>query len=114
MQFTHKTGILQVNYSDRLVTLLRDVRQLQGLGYNIPSKIQTCFELGQKFYKQAITLKQVMPVAHLRHQRTFLFALSHSEFLWLICLKFKPFNLQVCRICSATVRYRSLCLIHNI
>lgn len=34
-----KAGILVVNYSERLVTLLREVRQLSELGYSIPSKI---------------------------------------------------------------------------
>lgn len=32
-------GILVVNYSERLVTLLREVRQLSELGHSIPSKI---------------------------------------------------------------------------
>lgn len=34
-----KRGILVVNYSERLVTLLREVRQLCELGHSIPSKI---------------------------------------------------------------------------
>lgn len=34
-----KAGILVVNYSERLVTLLREVRQLSELGHPIPSKI---------------------------------------------------------------------------
>ena len=34
-----KKGILVVNYSERLVTLLREVRQLSELGHTIPSKI---------------------------------------------------------------------------
>jgi len=34
-----KRGILVVNYSERLVILLREVRQLCELGHSIPSKI---------------------------------------------------------------------------
>ncbi|CAN0504700.1 unnamed protein product, partial [Scytosiphon promiscuus] len=32
-------GVLVVNYSERLVTLLREVRQLSELGHSIPPKI---------------------------------------------------------------------------
>lgn len=59
MDLSHKNGTLRVNYSDRLVSLLREVRQLTGLGYPIPAKIQQCANTAQKFYKHAIVLKQV-------------------------------------------------------
>lgn len=45
-----KQGILVVNYSERLVTLLREVRQLSELGHTIPSKIS----------KVACTVERVM------------------------------------------------------
>lgn len=38
-----KAGILVVNYSERLVTLLREVRQLSELGHSIPPKISKVF-----------------------------------------------------------------------
>ena len=54
-------GLLKVNYSDRLVQLLKEVRQLTELGYKkrIPKKVVDIVEIGKKFYKEAITLKQV-------------------------------------------------------
>ncbi|OWK17813.1 hypothetical protein Celaphus_00008832, partial [Cervus elaphus hippelaphus] len=45
--------------SDRLVILLREVRQLSALGFVIPAKIQQVANVAQKFCKQAIILKQV-------------------------------------------------------
>uniref|UniRef100_A0A914SAG4 Dynein heavy chain tail domain-containing protein n=1 Tax=Parascaris equorum TaxID=6256 RepID=A0A914SAG4_PAREQ len=48
-----------VNYSDRLVKLLREVRQLGSLGFIIPSKIIGCASVAEKFYKYAIVLKQL-------------------------------------------------------
>lgn len=59
MELEHKKGNLRVNYSDRLVTLLKEVRLLSGLGYAIPSKIQQTAATAQKFYRHANILKQV-------------------------------------------------------
>ncbi|XP_029458286.1 cytoplasmic dynein 2 heavy chain 1 [Rhinatrema bivittatum] len=59
MELDHSDGTLKINYSDRLVTLLREVRQLSALGFVIPTKIQQAANTAQKFYKQAIVLKQV-------------------------------------------------------
>lgn len=42
--------------------LLREVRQLSALGYAVPSKILKCVDTGEKFYKHAILLKQVLLV----------------------------------------------------
>ena len=50
---------LRVNYSDRLVTLMREVRQLSELGYKVPLKITAAAETGEKFYRHALKLKQV-------------------------------------------------------
>ena len=61
MELGHDDGRLRVHYDDRLVTLIREVRQLTGLGYVIPAKIQNTADTGQKFYKQAVILKQVRP-----------------------------------------------------
>ncbi|KAL3981549.1 Dynein heavy chain N-terminal region 1 family protein [Acanthocheilonema viteae] len=59
MSIEQKGGNLIVNYSDRLVRLLREVRQLIGLGFVIPRKIIECANTGEQFYKYAIVLKQV-------------------------------------------------------
>ena len=59
MELDHKDGKLCVHYSDRLVTLLREVRQLSAYGYLVPPKIQQTATTAMKFYKQAVTLKKV-------------------------------------------------------
>ncbi|NXK72907.1 DYHC2 protein, partial [Amazona guildingii] len=59
MELDHVFGTLNILYSDRLVTLLREVRQLSALGFAIPAKIQHTANTAQKFCKQAVILKQV-------------------------------------------------------
>lgn len=59
MTIEQKRGNLIVNYSDRLVRLLREVRQLISLGFAVPRKIIECANTGEQFYKYAIILKQV-------------------------------------------------------
>uniref|UniRef100_A0AAV2J329 Cytoplasmic dynein 2 heavy chain 1 n=1 Tax=Knipowitschia caucasica TaxID=637954 RepID=A0AAV2J329_KNICA len=59
MDLDHADGRLQIHYSDRLVSLLREVRQLSALGFPIPARIQQAANTADKFYRQAIVLKQV-------------------------------------------------------
>uniref|UniRef100_A0A672SRA8 Dynein cytoplasmic 2 heavy chain 1 n=1 Tax=Sinocyclocheilus grahami TaxID=75366 RepID=A0A672SRA8_SINGR len=59
MELDHMDGKLKIQYSDRLVSLLREVRQLSALGFTIPAKIQQAANTADKFYRQAIILKQV-------------------------------------------------------
>uniref|UniRef100_A0A670Y532 Dynein cytoplasmic 2 heavy chain 1 n=1 Tax=Pseudonaja textilis TaxID=8673 RepID=A0A670Y532_PSETE len=59
MELNHSDGALKIHYSDRLVTLLREVRQLSALGFLIPAKIQQASNTAEKFCKQAVILKQV-------------------------------------------------------
>ena len=59
MELNHADGKLYVNYGDRLVTLMREVRTLTALGFPIPAKIQHTSDVGQKFYRHGIVLKQV-------------------------------------------------------
>ncbi|KAM3875467.1 cytoplasmic dynein 2 heavy chain 1 [Diretmus argenteus] len=59
MDLDHVDGRLKIQYSDRLVTLLREVRQLSALGFPIPAKIQRAANTADKFYRQAVVLKQV-------------------------------------------------------
>jgi dynein heavy chain 2 len=59
MELNHKTGKLHVNYGDRLVTLMREVRQLGSMGFAVPAKIQHVSNTAQKFYRHGVILKQV-------------------------------------------------------
>ena len=59
MDFEHTDGKLRVHYSDRLVTLLREVRQLGALGFVIPAKIQRTAATAKQFYRHGVILKQV-------------------------------------------------------
>ncbi|XP_054598719.1 cytoplasmic dynein 2 heavy chain 1 isoform X1 [Nothobranchius furzeri] len=59
MELDHVDGRLKIQYSDRLVSLLREVRQLSALGFPIPAKIQQAANTADKFYRQAVVLKQV-------------------------------------------------------
>lgn len=60
MRIEQKGCNLIVNYSDRLVQLLREVRQLISLGFAVPRKIIECANSGEQFYKYAVVLKQVI------------------------------------------------------
>ena len=62
MELGHKDGKLQVFYSDHLVTLLTQVRQLTVLGFVVPTNIQHTSSMASRFYRQAVTLKQVQSV----------------------------------------------------
>ncbi|CAH2225380.1 cytoplasmic dynein 2 heavy chain 1 [Pelobates cultripes] len=59
VEFDSSSGALKIHYSDRLVVLLREVRQLSALGLVVPAKIQQLAKTAHKFYKQAVILKQV-------------------------------------------------------
>ena len=62
MELGHKDGKLQVFYSDHLVTLLTQVRQLTVLDFVVPTKIQHTAVMVNRFYRQAVILKQVQSV----------------------------------------------------
>ncbi|CAI8019648.1 Cytoplasmic dynein 2 heavy chain 1, partial [Geodia barretti] len=59
MEFDGRDGKLRVHYSDRLVALLREVRQLSALGLSLPTKIITTAQTARKFYRHGVVLKQV-------------------------------------------------------
>ncbi|ETN70298.1 hypothetical protein NECAME_14873 [Necator americanus] len=59
MVLEQKRGTLNVNYSDRLIRLLKEVRQLASLGLKIPSKIINCVNQGEKFFRFGVVLKQM-------------------------------------------------------
>ncbi|RZC33069.1 cytoplasmic dynein 2 heavy chain 1 [Asbolus verrucosus] len=59
VQFSKNNKLMKVNYSDRLVTLISEVRQFKALGYHIPSNIDQTSEQAKKFMKLARTLEQI-------------------------------------------------------
>lgn len=59
MVLERSRGRLNVSYGDRLARLLTEVRQLQGLGFKVPTKILQCVQIGEKFYNYGIVLQEV-------------------------------------------------------
>ena len=59
MEIHHDSGNMIVNYSESLAELLRDTRQLSGLGYAIPKAIQRAAKDGEKYFRYAVQLKKV-------------------------------------------------------
>jgi len=59
MELNTKDGRLRVSYSDRLVTLVREVRMLLQRGFAVPAKIQHVAQVADKFKLHANILKQV-------------------------------------------------------
>ena len=57
MELGPKDGKLHEFYSDRLVTVMMEVRQLTALGFVVPSKHTAT--MANRFYRQAVILKQV-------------------------------------------------------
>ena len=59
MELDHKDGLLKVHYSEKLVQLLKEVRQLVELGFKVSKEIRKITESAQHFYREACTLRQV-------------------------------------------------------
>ena len=59
MEVNQEDLSLQVNYSDRLVLFLREVRQLSALGFKIPEELKWNADVALKFYRHGVVLKQV-------------------------------------------------------
>lgn len=59
MRLSSSDGKLEVLYGDKLITLLREVKQLQSYGFKLHPKIEECAKVGQKFLKHAMILKQL-------------------------------------------------------
>ena len=59
MEFDYEAGgLLKVNYSQKLVTLVKDARVLGEHGFKIPQAVHKITENAKKFYKEGLTLKQ--------------------------------------------------------
>ncbi len=52
-------GILKVHFSERLVVLVREVRQLNEIGYAVDPAIQTAVATAEKYFRYALQLQQV-------------------------------------------------------
>jgi hypothetical protein len=52
-------GNMVVNYSERLVTLLKDCRQLIEMGMSVSDKIRAAAADAEKFYRYGVMLKKV-------------------------------------------------------
>lgn len=59
MELSAGGGRLTVNYSERLVTLLREARSLSALGYALPSKVERAAAQAERYYEHALVLQQV-------------------------------------------------------
>ena len=60
MQFDVKNeGKLIVHFSERLVGLVREVRQLNEIGYSVDQKIQSAVATAEKYFRYALQLQQV-------------------------------------------------------
>lgn len=55
------SSTLTVNYSDRLILLIRETRQLAELGLKgkVPAEVIETAEQGKRYYKEALSLKKI-------------------------------------------------------
>ncbi|KAK9815706.1 hypothetical protein WJX72_008353 [[Myrmecia] bisecta] len=60
LQVDPNTGHINLHYSEQLVVLLREVRQLQALGFLIRREVLAEVETAAKFYRHSLVLKQVV------------------------------------------------------
>ena len=60
MEFDYEAGgLLKVNYSEKLVTLVKDSRAIGELGFPIDGNINGIVDKAKKFYKEGVALKQI-------------------------------------------------------
>lgn len=60
MEFDYQAGgILKVNFSEKLLTLVKDVRILSEMGFKIPRGLAAITENAKKFYREGVKLKKV-------------------------------------------------------
>jgi len=52
-------GLLKVNYSEKLVTLVKDARALGEHGFPPDKSITAIVDRAKKFYKEGVALKQI-------------------------------------------------------
>lgn len=59
MIYFQSDKLMKVNFNPDIKLLIREVKMLKILGYNIPSEINKVSETGSKFLQQAKSLEQV-------------------------------------------------------
>lgn len=59
MKLDETSGYFKVNFSDQLIILIKDVRQLKEFGYKVQKKVNDLSEQAKKMYKEGLALKQV-------------------------------------------------------
>ena len=59
MDFDQGSGHIKLHFSDSLVSLVREARQISALGFAVPPKIKNDVEVAQRFYSHGMVLKQV-------------------------------------------------------
>eukprot|EP00048_Salpingoeca_helianthica_P012918 m.191084 g.191084 ORF g.191084 m.191084 type:complete len:4245 (+) comp15437_c5_seq48:84-12818(+) len=69
MEFDQRDRKLCVHYGDKLVSLLRETRQLAALGFTINPKIHKAAQSAAKFYRYAVLLKQVANFYNTIHEQ---------------------------------------------
>jgi dynein heavy chain 2 len=60
MEFDYEAGgLLKVNYSEKLVTLVKDARAIGEHGFTLDKNILGIVNQAKKFYKEGVALKQI-------------------------------------------------------
>jgi len=60
MEFDYEAGgLLKVNYSEKLVTLVKDARAIGEHGFPLDKRIMQIVDQAKKFYKEGVILKQI-------------------------------------------------------
>ena len=60
MEFDFEAGgLLKINYSEKLVTLVKDARAIGEHGFPLDKQIIAIVDRAKKFYKEGVTLKQI-------------------------------------------------------
>ncbi|CAD7969929.1 unnamed protein product, partial [Amoebophrya sp. A120] len=60
MEFdTSKQGALKITYPEQLVHLIKEVRLFEQMGFNVSKSVKKQVDLGLKFYRFAVQLKQI-------------------------------------------------------
>jgi hypothetical protein len=58
MEFDYEAGgLLKVNYSEKLVTLVKDSRAIGELGFPLDNRIVGIVDKAKMFYKEGVALK---------------------------------------------------------
>lgn len=59
MEIDSRDGKVRVCYGERLNDLINEARQMSSFGFEIPSKIQKCVEMGKRFSQYGVELRSV-------------------------------------------------------